>query len=83
MYSMAILTVKQKEVMNELESLAQILELEVVESVDFPTLMIRVNYEGISTSITKKGEEFLATELLPCVEMTYVGGSMFKYRVDI
>jgi hypothetical protein len=74
---------KQKEILGELESLAQLLGMNIIESINFPTVMLRVSLGGNSSAITKQGSEFLATDTLPDVPMTFIGGGMFKYRVDV
>jgi hypothetical protein len=45
--------------------------------------MLRVAAGGQSSSITKQGEDFLATEALPDVPMTFVGSGLFSYRVEV
>jgi hypothetical protein len=81
---MALLTPsQQKEIISELESLAQLLNMNVIESSNFPTIMVRVSLGGSLSALTKQGSEFLATDILPDVPMTYIGGGMFKYRVEI
>ena len=45
--------------------------------------MVRVSLGGRSSAITKQGTDFLATDDLPDVPMTFIGGGMFKYRVEI
>jgi hypothetical protein len=74
---------KEEEILDELKSLAQLLGLEVIESARFPTIMLRVAAGGQSSSITKQGEDFLATEALPDVPMTFVGSGLFSYRVEV
>lgn len=49
---------QQKEIISELESLAQLLGMDVVESIKFPTIMVRVSLGGSFTAITKKGSDF-------------------------
>lgn len=81
---MALLTPsEQKEIISELESLAQLLGLDVIESVKFPTIMVRVSFGDTSSAITKQGSDFLATDALPNAPMTFIGGGMFKYKVEI
>jgi hypothetical protein len=81
---MALLTLsQQKEIISELESLAQLLGMQVIESVNFPTVMVRVSSGGGSSAITKQGSDFLATDPLPGVPMTFIGGGMFKYKVEV
>jgi hypothetical protein len=81
---MALLTPsQQKEILRELESLAQLLEMQVIESSNFPTVMVRVSVGGSSCAITKQGSDFLATDSLPDIPMTYINGGMFKYKVEI
>jgi hypothetical protein len=74
---------KQKEILSELESLAQLLDMQVVESINFPTVMVRVSLGGSFSAITKQGSDFLATDTLPDVPMTFIGGGMFKYKVEV
>jgi hypothetical protein len=74
---------QQKEIISELESLAQLLGMDVVESIKFPTIMVRVSLGGSFTAITKNGSDFLATDALPGVPMTFIGGPMFKYKVEV
>jgi len=74
---------QQKEIISELESLAQLLGVNIIESINFPTVMLRVSLGGNSSAITKQGSDFLATDTLPDVPMTFIGGGMFKYRVDV
>jgi hypothetical protein len=81
---MALLTPsEQKEIISELESLAQLLGMDVVESIKFPTIMVRVSLGDSSSAITKQGSDFLATDALPGVPMTFIGGGMFKYKVEV
>jgi hypothetical protein len=81
---MALLTpLQQQQILGELESLAQLLGMDVIESIKFPTIMVRVSLGGRSSAITKQGTDFLATDDLPDVPMTFIGGGMFKYRVEI
>jgi hypothetical protein len=72
---------QQQEIITELESLAQLLDVQVIESVNFPTVMLRVASGGRSSAFTKQGSDFLATDSLPEIPMTFIGGGMFKYRV--
>lgn len=75
---------RQDEVLNELKSLAELLGVVVVEAVKLPVVMVRVaSNGGASSTITKRGGDFFATHDLPEVPMTYVGGGMFKYRVEV
>ena len=81
---MALLTpLQQKEMISELESLAQLLGMDVIESINFPTVMVRVSLGGSSITITKQGSDFLATDILPDVPMTFIGGGMFRYKVEV
>jgi hypothetical protein len=81
---MALLTPsQQREIIDELESLAQLLGMDVVESIKFPTIMVRVSLDGSFSAITKQGSDFLATDALPGVPMTFIGGGLFKYRVEV
>lgn len=81
---MALLTPsQQKEILSELESLAQLLDMQVIESSNFPTVMVRVSVGGSSSAITKQGPDFLATDALPDVPMTFIGGGLFKYKVEV
>jgi hypothetical protein len=81
---MALLTPsQQKEIISELDSLAQLLGVDVVESIKFPTIMVRVSLGGSFSAITKQGSDFLATDALPGVPMTLIGGGMFKYKVEV
>ena len=74
---------QQKEILSELESLAQLLGMEIIESINFPTIMVRVSLGGSSSAITKQGSDFLSTDILPGAPMTFIGGGMFKYRVEV
>jgi hypothetical protein len=74
---------KAAEILNDLKALAHLLELEVVETTKFPTVMLRVSQGDKSSAITKQGSDFLATDVLPDVPMTFIGGGMFKYRVEV
>jgi len=74
---------KQEEEINELKSLAALFGLEIVESLKYPIVMIRVASGNSTSTITKRADGFFATHELPNVPMTYVGGGMFKYRVDV
>ena len=75
---------KQDEQLNELKSLAELLGVEVVEAVKLPVVMVRVaSVEGASSTITKRGADFLATHDLPEIQMTFIGGGMFKYRLEV
>ena len=81
---MAFLTPsKEEEILDELKSLVELLGLEVIESAKFPTVMVRVAAGGKSSSITKQGEHFLATEILPDVPMTPIGNGLFSYRLEV
>ena len=75
---------KAEEVLSDLKTLAYLLELEVIETTKFPTVMLRVSRGGgKSIAITKQGSDFLATDVLPEVPMTFVGGGMFTYRLEV
>jgi hypothetical protein len=74
---------KQEEQLNELKSLAELFGVEVVESLKLPIVMVRVASGNSTSTITKRGEDFFATHDLPDVPMTYIGGGMFKYRVEV
>jgi hypothetical protein len=74
---------KEAEILGELLSLAQLLGLEVIESSNFPTVRVRVACGDKKSTITKQGSDFLATDSLPDVPMTFIGGGMFAYRVDV
>jgi hypothetical protein len=81
---MAFLTPsKEEEILDELKSLAQLLGLEVTDSARFPTVMVRVAVDGHSSSITKQGDAFFASEVLPDVPMTPAGTGLFSYRLEI
>jgi hypothetical protein len=81
---MAFITPSEAQrVCGDLMTLAELLGLEVLESNDFPTIMIKVSVGGKSVAITKQGSDFLATDILPSVPSTFVGGTMFKHRLDI
>jgi hypothetical protein len=73
----------QQEMLSELEFLAQLLNVEVIESIKFPSVMVRVSSGGTCSTITKEGADFLATEMLPDVPMTFIGRGMFNYRLDL
>jgi nucleotide-binding universal stress UspA family protein len=74
---------KQEELLNELKSLAELLGVEVVEAAKLPVVTVRVSSGSTSSTITKRGDDFFATHDLPEVPMTFVGGGMFKYRVEV
>jgi hypothetical protein len=74
---------KAEEVLSDLETLASLLELNVIETTKFPTVMMRVSLGGKSIAITKQGSDFLATDVLPEVPMTFIGGGMFHYRLEV
>jgi hypothetical protein len=78
-----ISSTKQEELLNELRSLAELLGVEVVEAAKLPVVTVRVSSGGASSTITKRGADFFATHDLPEVPMTFVGGGMFKYRVEV
>jgi len=81
---MAFLTPsKEEEILDELKSLAQLLGLEVIDAARFPTVMLRVSVGDHSSSITKQGDDFLATEALPDVPMTSIGHGLFSYRLEV
>jgi hypothetical protein len=79
----SISSTKQEELLNELRSLAELLGVEVVEAAKLPVVTVRVSSGGASSTITKRGADFFATHDLPEVPMTFVGGGMFKYRVEV
>lgn len=70
-------------ILDELDVLARLLGLDVVETTGFPTARVRVAVDGKHVVITKQGSEFLATDVLPDVPMTFVGGAMFTYRLEL
>jgi hypothetical protein len=72
----------EQELLTELESLAELLGAEVLEYIKFPTVMVRVSSGGASSTITKQGSNFLATETLPEVPMTFIDGAMFN-RLEV
>jgi hypothetical protein len=74
---------KAEEVLRDLKTLASLLELDVIETTKFPTVMMRVSLEGKSIAITKQGSDFLATDALPEVPTTFIGGGMFHYRLEV
>jgi hypothetical protein len=74
---------KALEILNDLQTLAQLLELQVIETTKFPTIMMRVGCGDEAVSITKQGSDFLATGLLPSVPMTFIGAGMFSYRLEV
>ena len=74
---------KAEEVLSDLETLASLLELNVIETTTFPTVMMRVSLGGKSIAITKQGSDFLATDVLPEVPTTFIGGGMFHYRLEV
>ncbi|HYL99086.1 MAG TPA: hypothetical protein VEZ90_09045 [Blastocatellia bacterium] len=76
---------EEENILSELKSLAQLIGGDVVESSRFPTVMVRVSVGGNSSTITKQGSDFLATDPLPDVPMTEVGygTGMFGYRLEI
>ena len=75
---------QQEYLLNELKSLAELLGVEVVEAATLPVVMVRVSSsEGASSTITKRGADFFATHDLPEVPMTFVGGGMFKFHVEV
>jgi hypothetical protein len=74
---------KALEILNDLQTLAQLLELQVIETTKFPTIMMRVECADRAVSITKEGSDFLATGLLPNVPMTFIGPGMFSYRLEV
>jgi hypothetical protein len=74
---------KAEEILGDLKTLAHLLELEVIETTKFPSIMMRVSLDGKSIAITKQGTDFLATDILPNVQMTFIGGGMFNYRLDL
>ena len=72
-----------EEILSDLKTLAFLLELEVIETTKFPSVMMRISLDGKSIAITKQGSDFLATDILPDVPMTFIGGGMFNYRVEV
>jgi len=74
---------KAEEVLRDLKTLASLLELDVIETTKFPTVMMRVSLGGKSIAITKQGSDFLATDALPEVPTTFIGGGMFHYRLEV
>jgi hypothetical protein len=75
---------KQEDLLEELKSLAELLGVEVVEAAKLPVVTVRVSSgSGTSSTITKRGADFFATHDLPEVTMTFVGGGMFKYHVEV
>ena len=75
---------KQEELLNELRALTELLGIDVVEAIKLPVVAVRVSSgSGESSTITKRGVDFFATHDLPEVPMTFVGGGMFKYRLEI
>jgi hypothetical protein len=71
------------EILSDLKTLADLLELDILETTTFPTLLMRVSRGGKSIAITKHGSDFLATDTLPDVPTTFIGGGMFTYRLDV
>ena len=74
---------KAAEILSDLRTLADLLELDVIETTKFPTLMMRVARGGKSIAITKQGSDFLATDTLPDIPTTFIGGGMFNYRLEV
>jgi hypothetical protein len=74
---------KAEEILLDLNTLATLLELDVIETTKFPTVMMRVSSGSKSIAITKQGSEFLATDILPDVPTTFIGGGMFNYRLEV
>ena len=74
---------KAEEVLSDLKTLASLLELDVIETTKFPTVMMRVSRGGRAIAITMQGSDFLATDILPDIPMTFIGGGMFHYRVEV
>jgi len=74
---------EEREMLAELESLADLLGVRVVESVRFPTVMVRVLAGDSCSTIAKQGSDFVATDELPDVPMTFIGGGMFNYRLEV
>jgi hypothetical protein len=74
---------KAEETLSDLKTLARLLELDVIETTKFPSVMMRISLAGKSIAITKQGSDFLATDILPDVPMTFIGGGMFNYRVEV
>jgi hypothetical protein len=77
--------IEEEKILSELKSLAQLIGGDVVESSRFPTVMVRVSVGENTTTITKQGPDFLATDPLPDIPMTEIGygTGMFGYRVEI
>jgi hypothetical protein len=81
---MAFLTpLKEEEIIGELILVAQLLDLEVVEYTRFPSVMVRVSRNGTAAVLTKQGSDYLSTDTLPDVPMTFIGGGMFSYRLEV
>jgi hypothetical protein len=81
---MAFVTPMQaEEIFGDLRTLAELPGLEVIETTKFPTIMMRISVDGKAIAITKRGSDFVATDVLPSVESTFIGGGMFGYRLDV
>ena len=81
---MAFVTPSQaEEIFGDLKTLAELLGLEVVETTKFPTIMMRISVGDKSVAITKQGADFVATDVLPSVPSTFIGGGMFSYRLEV
>jgi hypothetical protein len=74
---------KQEEILGELKLLAELLSLNIIEAASFPTVMVRVSLGDKAVTITKQGSDYLATDILPDIPMTFVGGGMFNYRLEV
>jgi hypothetical protein len=76
---------EEERILNELKSLAQLVGGDVIESSRFPAVTVKVSVDGKCSTITKHGDDFLATDPLPDVPMTAVsfGTGMFGYRVEV
>ena len=72
-----------EEILGDLKMLAELLGLDVVETSNFPTIMLKISVSGKLVAITKQGSDFLATDVLPSVPSTFIGGTMFKHRLDV
>jgi hypothetical protein len=81
---MAFVTpVQAEEIFSDLKALAELLGLEVMETTKFPTIMMRISVGDKSVAITKQGSDFVATDELPSVGSTFIGGGMFGYRLEV
>jgi hypothetical protein len=81
---MAFITSSEAErICSDLKTLAELLGLDVVETIAFPTVMVKISVGGKSVAITKQGSDFLATDVLPSVPSKFIGGAMFKHRLEV